>query len=177
MNPGASDAELAAAFVAGTSDGLAGVYRAYRVTLYSVAYDVLGNAEDAADCVHDALIRAWQRAGTFRPERGSLRSYLLVCVRNAAIERVRSTARHARIETRMARDEPQAYDIEAPDAVERERLHRALDELPGEQRAALELAYFKHLTHVEVAQRLGEPLGTVKGRLRLALAKLQTALR
>ena len=167
---------MVAAFLARNSSGLESVYRAYRTPLYSVARRVLGNDDDAQDCVHDALLRAWQRSDSYRPGRGSLRSYLLVCVRNEAITRKRSTARHVRIEERAVRDDRPLYELEASDPVERERLRRALAALPREQRAALELAYFGNLTQAQVAERLKVPLGTIKSRLSLGLRKLQIAL-
>jgi RNA polymerase sigma-70 factor (ECF subfamily) len=172
-----TEERLAAAFVAQSSDGLEAVYRAYGKVLYSVARRVLGNDDDAQDCVHDALLRAWQRADAYRPERGPLRAYLVVCVRNEALTRLRTATRHARIEERAARSDEAVYEFETTDAVERGRLVAALSALPIEQREALTLAFFGHLTHVEVAERLGLPLGTIKGRLRLALAKLQAAMR
>jgi RNA polymerase sigma-70 factor (ECF subfamily) len=170
------DPLLVAAFIARDASGLERAYLAYRMPLYSVARHVLGNDEDAQDCVHDALMRVWQRADSYRPERGSLRTFLMACVRNEALTRKRDTNRHLRIEEQLARTQAPAYEFEVADPLERDRLRRALAELPPEQRAALDLAYGKQLTHVQVAAHLGEPLGTVKGRLRLALAKLSAAL-
>ena len=167
---------MVADFLARKQSGLEGVYRSYGTPLYSVARHVLGNDEDAQDCVHDALLRVWQRSESFRPERGSLRSYLLGCVRNEALTRKRSAARHFHIEERAARSEPPAYELEVSDRVERECLRRALKALPPEQRTALELAYFGQLTQVQVAERLNVPLGTIKSRLALALRKLNVAL-
>jgi RNA polymerase sigma-70 factor (ECF subfamily) len=77
-NDEGEDALMVADFIARRSSGLERAYRAYRTRLYSVAHHVLGNDEDAQDCVHDALVRVWQRAGAYRPERGSLRTFLLV---------------------------------------------------------------------------------------------------
>ncbi len=163
-------------FLAGTSSGLEGVYAAYGRPLYAVARNVLGNDDDAQDCVHDALVRIWQRSESYRPERGSLRSYLLVSVRNEALTRKRNAARHVNIEQRAARAEQPEYEIEVNDPIERARLRRALVALPAEQRLALELAYFGQLTYVQVAERLGVPLGTTKSRIALALRKLNAAL-
>jgi RNA polymerase sigma-70 factor (ECF subfamily) len=170
------DDRVVADFLARTSDGLEGAYRAHGAALYSVARHVLGNDEDAQDCVHDALLRIWQRPESYRPERGSLRSYLLACVRNEAISRVRSAARHLRIEQRAARSDFSTYEPSMSDPTEQERLRLALAALPSEQRAALELAYFGHLTHVQIATRLDQPLGTIKSRIALALRKLNAAL-
>ena len=167
---------MVADFLARKTSGLESVYRAYGTPLYSVARHVLGNDEDAQDCVHDALLRVWQRSESYRRERGPLRSYLLGAVRNEALTRKRNAARHLRIEERAARSDSPTYEFEVSDRVERERLRRAMAALPQEQRAALELAYFGGLTQVQVAERLGVPLGTIKSRLSLALRKLNVAM-
>jgi RNA polymerase sigma-70 factor (ECF subfamily) len=170
------DDQMVRDFLAGKSSGLESVYAAYGRPLFSVARVVLGNDDDAQDCVHDALVRIWQRTGSYRPERGSLRSYLLVSVRNEALTRKRNAARHVNIEQRAVRAEQSEYELEVNDPIERARLRRALAALPDEQRTALELAYFGHLTYVQVADRLGVPLGTTKSRIALALRKLNAAM-
>ncbi len=170
------DGRMVSDFARGTASGLERVYAAYGKPLYSVALRVLGNEDEAQDCVHDALLRIWQRPGSYRLERGSLRSYLLVSIRNEALTRKRNAARHSHIEERAAQDERSAYELHVNDPVERARLQRALGELPAEQKTALELVYFGHLTHVEAAERLGAPLGTIKSRVALALRKLHAAM-
>lgn len=170
------DDQMVADFLASKSSGLESVYQAYGKLLYSTARSVLGNDDDAQDCVHDALVRLWQRGGSYRSERGSLRSYLLVSVRNEALTRKRNAARRFRIEERAARGEQSEYEIEMKDPREGACLQRALAALPVEQRAALELAYFGRLTHVQAAERLGVPLGTTKSRIAMALRKLTLAL-
>ncbi len=164
-------------FLAGTSRGLEAVYRRYGGFLYAVARSVLADDDDAQDCVHDTLLRVWQNARSYRAERGALRTYLLVAVRNDALSRKRAVARHARIEERAARADDQMYELEMTDPIEAARLRRALATLPAEQRTALELAYFGQLTHVQVAERLNAPLGTVKSRIAMALRKLSSSLR
>jgi RNA polymerase sigma-70 factor (ECF subfamily) len=172
-----TDDELARNFVARRPQALEDAYRAFASALYSVARHVLGNDSDAQDCVHDALLRVWARPGTYRPERGSLRTFLAVCVRNEAIGRKRRAARHFQIERQLAEAEPaQPYEFEVGDHVERAHLREALAALPGEQREALELAYFRYLSHTQIAEALGVPLGTIKSRLALGLRKLQHAL-
>lgn len=170
------DDQMVRDFLAGKSSGLESVYAAYRTPLFSVARHVLGTDDDAQDCVHDALVRIWQRSASYRPERGSLRSYLLASVRNEALTRKRSAARHFDIEKSALRQERSAYELEVNDPIEQTRLRRALADLPAEQRAALELAYFGQLTHVQVAERLDVPLGTIKSRIALALRKLNAAM-
>ncbi|MBD5657745.1 MAG: sigma-70 family RNA polymerase sigma factor [Candidatus Eremiobacteraeota bacterium] len=167
---------MAADFVARRHDALDRAYRAYGRQLYSVARHVLGSDADAQDCVHDALLRIWQRPETFRPERGSLRAYLSVCVRNEAIGRKRSAARHFTIEQRLGESEDVRYELEIEDHAERARLREALGTLPVEQRQALECAYWRHLSHGQIAETLDVPLGTIKSRLAMGLRKLQRAL-
>jgi RNA polymerase sigma-70 factor, ECF subfamily len=172
-----TDEELAENFVARRPEALEEAYRAYASTLYSVARHVLGNDSDAQDCVHDALLRVWGRPGAYSPERGSLRAFLSVCVRNEAIGRKREAARHFLIEQRMAATQPeQPYELEVADPIDRARLHAALGTLPTEQRQALELAYFRYLSHTQIAEKLGVPLGTIKSRLAMGLRKLQNTL-
>ncbi len=145
--------------------------------MHETARRVLGNDDDASDCVHDVLLRVWQRDSTYRPERGALRTYLIIAVRNEAISRVRRTRRHAEIERLSANAQPLTYDMEPPDSVDLARLRRALNGLPQEQRIAIELAYRAGLTHTQIAEQLCVPLGTVKSRLVLAMRKLSVALR
>jgi RNA polymerase sigma-70 factor, ECF subfamily len=105
-----------------------------------------------------------------------VRSFLVVCVRNEAISRLRSLGRRNRLEQRLAA-EPQEHDeLHVEDVVEHDRLREAMNALPTEQRAPIELAYYGGKTHVEVAAELGAPLGTVKSRIALGLRKLAAAL-
>ena len=115
----ASDAEpqTVEAFLARRPSGLDDVYRLYGSRLYAVARDVLGNVEDAQDCVHDALLRIWQRPPVYRPERGALRAYLVVAIRNEAISRKRATMRHLVIEERAAKTDSPGYEVELQDHV------------------------------------------------------------
>lgn len=146
------------------------VYKLHADVCFSVALAVLRSPDDAEDCMHDVFVRLWQQHG-YRAERGSLRSFLIACVRNEALSRRRAAARHREIEEREALLHP-VVDFEPVDHVEAARVRRALASLPAEQRSALELAYFGGLTHTEIASRLGEPLGTIKSRLALALRRL-----
>ena len=124
--------------------------------------------------MHDVFVRFLKKP-VYSPERGSLRAFLIACVRNEALTRRRAAARHRAIEERTVM--PETMELEITDHVENARIRRALDALPQEQRAALELAYFGGLTHREIAAKLGEPLGTIKSRLALALRRLGRDLR
>lgn len=151
-------------------------YRRYGALLYSVALNVLHSAEDAEDCVHDVLVRVWKRANAFALDRGTVRAFLTVCVRNEAISRQRAAQRQTVLAGKLESQTAASEEFEIPDFVESARVHRALDALPSEQREALILAYFGGKTHAQTAQVLGEPLGTVKSRIALGLRKLALTL-
>jgi len=173
----ASDEEaLASAFAAKERWAFDEAYARFGKLLYSTAYHVLGNAEDAQDCVHDTMLRVWRSADAYMRSRGAVRSFLTVCVRNEAISRLRSKARRRKLEERVAAEPSEHDEIRIADAVENERLRGALRALPPEQRRPLELAYYEYKTHVEIARELDEPLGTIKSRIALGLRKLGAAL-
>jgi RNA polymerase sigma-70 factor, ECF subfamily len=176
MRPASDEEALAAAFAAKERWAFDEAYSRYGKLLYSTAYHVLGNAEDAQDCVHDALTRVWRSPDSYVRSRGAVRSFLTVCVRNEAITRLRSKARRRRLEERVAAEPAEHDELRIVDVIEHDRLRGALAVLPSEQRRPLELAYFEYKTHVEIARELDEPLGTIKSRIALALRKLGTAL-
>jgi RNA polymerase sigma-70 factor (ECF subfamily) len=165
------DRELDVAFAEHADGALEEAYRRYAPALQAAARHVLGTAGDARDCVHDALIRVWAKEGVYRPERGTLRAFLVVCVRNEAISRKRSAARHVALEKRAAATPTFGIDV-----AERVAVRAALAVLPREQRDVIELAYWGDFTQVEIASRLGIPLGTIKSRAALGLRKLARSL-
>ncbi|MGB8907265.1 MAG: sigma-70 family RNA polymerase sigma factor [Candidatus Cybelea sp.] len=168
--------DLEAAFAAHTKWAFGEAYRQYASLLYSAAYNVLGNADDAKDCVADAIAKLWRSPRAYSPERGNLRSFLVVCVRNEAISRLRRQARRTRTEERLAVLAPDREEPSLADPIERDRVRRALLALPAEQRIALALAYYQGKTQSEIAAELQEPLGTIKSRIKLGLRKLASAL-
>jgi RNA polymerase sigma-70 factor, ECF subfamily len=168
--------DLEAAFAAHKKWAFGEAYRQYASLLYSAAYNVLGNADDAKDCVADAFARLWRSAHPYSQERGNLRSFLVVCVRNEAISRRRRQARRTRTEERLAVLAPDREEPALADPIERDRVRRALFALPAEQRVPLALAYYQGKTQSEIAAELQEPLGTIKSRIKLGLRKLASAL-
>ncbi len=171
-----SDENLAVAFAAHERWAFAQAYRQYASLLYSAAYNVLGNGEEAQDCVGDAIARLWRSPHAYSSARGSLRSFLVVCVRNEAISRRRQQGRRTRLERRLAAMPAEHDEIRLADPVERDRVRGALLALAPEQRAALTLAYYEGMTQTEIAAELKEPLGTIKSRIKLGLRKLASAL-
>ena len=165
------DAELARAFVAREAWAYEAAYRMHGKVLYAAALGVLRDAQDAQDCVHDVLVRLWQRGNDFMRERGSLRAFLAVCVRNEALSRLRVARNRERIAASIPEpsDEPDVGE----QVVQRVAIRGALETLDPKQRTIIELAYYTHLTHEQIAAKLKEPVGTVKSRLSAALRKLR----
>ncbi|MEO9169969.1 MAG: sigma-70 family RNA polymerase sigma factor [Candidatus Baltobacteraceae bacterium] len=176
MHAPARDEDLAEAFAAKERWAFERAYERYGALLFSTALRVLGSREDAQDCVHDALARVWRSPGAYTRARGGVRSFLVVCVRNEAITRLRSKSRRSKLSDRLAAEPHEHDEIRVADVVENARLHRALTELPSEQRRPLELAYFEQRTHTEIARELNQPLGTIKSRISMGLRKLSASL-
>jgi RNA polymerase sigma-70 factor (ECF subfamily) len=155
------------------------LYARYSGPLYSLAYQVTGGDRFAQDVIQEVFVAVWKDAGRFDPARGALGPWLFSLARHKAIDLVR---REANIRRRTAdvdlefEQSDDDVDQEAWQNIRRDRVRAALDELPDAQRTALELAFFSGLTHVEVADRLGIPLGTAKTRIRTALLKLRDVL-
>jgi RNA polymerase sigma-70 factor, ECF subfamily len=147
----------------------------------AVATTVLRSRERAEDAVQEAFASAWRRCDTYRPERGSVQGWLLAIVRNRAIDAIRRAGVHERPWEALEQHDPPDVGIEAADAGAARRdearvLRAALAGLPREQAATLQLVYFGGFTQAEIASRTGIPLGTVKGRIRLGMRRLETLL-
>ena len=155
------------------------LYARYSGPLYSLAYRVTGADRFAQDVVQEVFIALWKDAARFDPSRGSVGPWLFSLARHKAIDLVR---REANVRKRTA-DVDLEFEVAAEDVdreawqnLRRDRVREAVAGLSETQRTALELAFFSGLTHVEVAERLGIPLGTAKTRIRTALLKLRDAL-
>ncbi len=177
-----ADDELIAAIARGDHAALLMLYDRYGRIAYGLAYRILGDPGTAEEAVQDAFLRVWRRAATFDPERarGAVRAWLLTIVHHCAIDLVR---RRASAPPVVAGLDEIAERQAVPDAwsdvsgrLDQERVRTAVATLPGDQRRAIELAFFDGLTHREIAERDGLPLGTVKGRLRLGLRRLYNVL-
>jgi RNA polymerase sigma-70 factor, ECF subfamily len=172
-----ADEDLLSLVVEGDAEAFATLYDRHARAAYSLAFRMMGEKQAAEDLLQDALIKAWRGATSYRLERGSVRTWVLSIVHNRGIDQLRSLASRRRTQERVEADAPRSQPSEAFSEAwrnsQRDRVREALGSLPKEQLKILELAYFSGYTHVEIADLLGLPLGTVKGRMRLGLKKLR----
>lgn len=172
------DDALMAALATQDLSALAALYDRYGRLAYALAYRILGESEAAEDVVHDAYLSAWRGAASYRRERGNPRGWLLAIVHHRAVDvlRRKTAFRPAPLEEADGRASDDNTEESASRNVEAGHLKRALETLPAAQRRTIELAYFGGYTHVELAELMGVPLGTVKGRMRIGLQKLRRAM-
>jgi len=165
------------------ADALAELYDRHAGRLLGLARRILGDGGEAEEVLQEVLLFAWRSASAFDPSRGNVLTWLLIATRSRAIDRLRARRGASRPEVRsleeLAEGPAAADDVEASSSSRQwESICRtAVQELPADQRRALELAYFEGLTHQEIAARTQTPLGTVKTRVRLGLMKLRERMR
>ncbi len=161
----------------GDAQAFGALYDRHSRAAYSLAYRMMGEKHSAEDLVQDAMVKVWRSAGSYRAERGSVRTWVLSIVHNRGIDQLRSLASRRRtqekVEAEAPRSQPSEAFAESWRNSQREQVRAAMSTLPSEQLKILELAYFSGHTHVEIAEMLELPLGTVKGRMRLGLKKLR----
>ena len=165
-------------------DAFEALYGRYGNAVYSLSLRILGDVQAAEEVVQDVFLRVWRKPDHYDTARGRFLTWLLSVTRNRAIDEQRSRGRRQRFEVGSAPldgDGPQGDEADDPALValladERSAVRRALVGLPAEQRSAIELAYYGGFTQQEIAQALGEPLGTVKTRIRLGMQKMRGAL-
>jgi RNA polymerase sigma-70 factor (ECF subfamily) len=169
---------------AGDEAALGALHDRWSPLLFSLALRILGDHNEAEEVVEDTLWQAWRQAGAYDASRGSVSTWLTMMLRSRALDRARTRGRSR--EDRWeelpepaadADDADERSPLGAAEGEERRRIvARAVEALPPEQRKTVELAYFRGMSQAEIAEALGEPLGTVKTRARLALQKLRSAL-
>ena len=180
-----ADREMIERIGRGDQSAFSALYDRLSRPLYSLALRMLGDAGDAQDALQDVFLQIWSRAATYNPEQSTVFSWTVLLTRSRVIDRLRARKRRLRIVDSATGDE----DADVADASTMEsaadtadkndeaaRVRSVLNNLPSEQREAIELAFFGHLTHHEIAARLGEPLGTIKARIRRGLLKLRERL-
>ena len=172
-----ADEDLLSFVGQGDSEAFTILYDRYGRAAFSLAYRVMGERQAAEDLVQDAFLKLWRSATSYRPERSSVRTWLLSIVRNRGIDQLRSHASRRRTQDRIEAFVPHAQPSEAFAETwrnsQRDRVREALNTLPPEQFKVLELAYFSGYTYVQESELLDVPLGTIKGRMRLGLKKMR----
>ena len=172
-----ADEDLISLVGDGDAEAFALLYDRHSRAAYSLAYRLMNGRQAAEDLLQDSFIKVWRSAGGYRVGRGSVRTWILSIVRNRAIDQFRSEESRRRTRDEVEASTPTSYPSEAFAETwrntQQEQMREVLKMLPKEQLRILELAYFSGYTHVEIAERLSLPLGTVKGRMRLGLEKLR----
>jgi RNA polymerase sigma-70 factor (ECF subfamily) len=176
-----ADEDLMVRVAEGDDKAFGVMYDRHSTAAYSLAYRICGTRAAADDVVQEAFLSLWRAGGRYDASRGSVRTWVLGIVHNRAIDALRRATVHSK---RRSSDEGIEERFEAPERTDAEVARRAeaasvrgaLDALPADQQKVIELAYFGGFTHTEISDMLGAPLGTVKGRMRLGLEKMRSAL-
>jgi len=178
-----ADRQLIRAVAAGSSEALGRLYDRHAAVVFGLARRILVRVEDAEEVVQDVFAQVWRDAGRYVPERATVAGWIIMLTRTRAIDRLR--ARKARPDQSQGTDpslvaplpavgrDPEQVAVSEEDG---RQVRRALEGLPPEQRMLVDLAYFEGLTQSEIAERTGVPLGTVKTRVRAAMATLRSVL-
>ncbi len=171
---GVTDAEIITRIYSGDEGAMALLYDRYSRVVYAVALRVLSDGSAAEDILQDVFMQLWRNPQAFNASRGSLAAWLAVIARNRAIDLLRKKRPEAEaVETVIAAD-PDVENM-AGRNLAIEKVRSVLAGMPAEQRAALEMAFFEGLTHVEIAGKTGQPLGTIKTRIRSGLSAVRKA--
>jgi RNA polymerase sigma-70 factor (ECF subfamily) len=166
------------------TDALSTLYDRYSRLVFSLALHVVGDRETAEEITQDVFYRVWENAAAYRSDQAKLTTWMTSITRNRAIDSLRKR------QVRPERDSLDWEDAEldgnpgksdSPEeltdlALQQQRVRLAISALPADQRQVLALAYFQGLSHSQIAERLGQPLGTVKTRIRLAMQRLRDEL-
>lgn len=181
-----SDARLVTRMAEGDQAALSDLYDRHRGVLFALALRVLRDRGEAEEALTDVFLQAWRAAGSFDSRRGPVTSWLVTLARSRAIDRLRARGRRDAAHASLAQEgagttvgsvTPAADPAQHVEGLsKRRRIGAALAALSAPQRSAIELAYYGGLSHSEIAEKLGEPLGTIKTRIRQGLMTLRDNL-
>jgi RNA polymerase sigma-70 factor (ECF subfamily) len=179
-----SDAELVEKIASGATEALDVLYERYSRVVLSFAFRILGDRASAEELLQEVFLRTWRQAGNFSQSKGTFVTWLLSITHNMAIDEIRKRNRRPKrsnsddplLMLANMRDTDTPVDERAVLSSLRGDIGKALEELPVPQRTAIEMAYFEGLTQREIAEQVGEPLGTIKTRMRLGMRKLRELL-
>ncbi len=175
QNQGLNDGALISAIRSGNQDAMAQLYDRYSAVVYSVALRVLGDTGAAEDILQEIFMQLWRNPGSFDAGRGNLAPWLAVIARNRAVDLLRKRRPQTEIsETIVSVESDLAAEMDRGRITEKVR--GVLKEMPAPQRKALEMAYFEGYSHSEISEKTGEPLGTIKTRIRSGLILLRKAV-
>ncbi len=176
-------AELLRRIAAQDRDALGEFYDQTARPLFSIACRMLGNVADAEEVIQDVFVQIWTKAGQFDAQKGQPFHWVLTLTRNRCIDGLRTRQRRSRIMVDLG-DEPELDQAAEPASVDAPLagndaaiIQSVVNDLPKDQRQAIEMAFFGGLTHQEIAESLNEPIGTIKARIRRGMLKLREALR
>ena len=179
MEPRAHEATLMARMAAGDTEAVGELYDRYGARLYTLALHICQDRGAAEEVVQDIFVTAWREAARYDEMRGSVGAWLFTLARNRAIDALRKGGRRPTVSWQPLDDvEAGGHDVAASveDRIMAAQARRAMESLPRAYREPLYLAYFRGLTHRQIADMTGLPLGTVKTRLRTALEHLRRAM-
>jgi RNA polymerase sigma-70 factor (ECF subfamily) len=171
-------AELLALIQSGDETGLLALHEQYAGLVYSVAYRVLNDQMTAEEVTQDTFMRLWNKAELYDPRKGSFVTWLLTITRRIAIDVLRKQQRDPVVTPAFQDDDSDRWEtmLGADENVDlRRTLAAVMQELPNDQRHAIELAYFQGMSHSQIADYLDQPVGTIKTRIRLGMKKLREA--
>jgi RNA polymerase sigma-70 factor (ECF subfamily) len=169
------DAALLEAVAQGNQEAMAAVFDRYSRIVYCIALRVLREPSLAEDVMQEVLLQVWKRPQSFVAQRGNLSAWLSVVARNRAIDVLRKRSPMDPL-GELPIPDPRDMAQESEQGWLLEKVRAVLDSLPSDQQAPLELAYFQGLSHTEIAERMGSPLGTVKTRIRAGLMSIRKAM-
>lgn len=170
-----SDLALVTAIRSADQSAMAALYDRYSPIVYSVALRILQDTGAAEDVLQDIFMQLWRNPGAFDASRGNMGAWLAVITRHRAIDALRRRRPENDIDEVVVSVEPDLA-TEADRSRAMDKVRGALQSMPSTQRSALEMAYFEGLTHSEIAEKTGEPLGTIKTRIRTGLLSLRRVL-
>jgi RNA polymerase sigma-70 factor (ECF subfamily) len=167
-----NDGALVAAIRNGNQEAMAELYDRYSSVVYAVALRVLGDTSAAEDILQEIFMQLWRKPGAFDASRGNLAPWLAVITRNRAVDVLRKRRPQSELEDTTLTVDPD-FAGEADRGLIVEKVRSALQAMSSQQRSALEMAYFEGYSHSEISAKTGEPLGTIKTRIRSGLMQLR----
>jgi RNA polymerase sigma-70 factor (ECF subfamily) len=181
------DVALLGLIAAEHSEALGALYDRYGRLVYTIAIHVVGDGETAEEITQDVFVRVWEGAGSYRPDMAKVTSWLVSIARHRSIDELRRRGVRPEKDSFSWPEESGAEianglpvlegpEDEVESALRNQRVRQAVATLSVDQRTVLGLAYFQGLSHSEIAERLGQPLGTVKSRIRIAMQKLRDVM-